>query len=103
VKPDQTDHLSPALSRAVAHVMRDEVLPAITAVIERALANRPSVPQAEFITINETLRALNINRTQCYRLFARGALTPIKMGRSTVVYRDDLHQFVERLRHEAQR
>lgn len=89
------------LREAIADALRAELLPALEAAVARAVGARSSAPTSgrpEFVSISQALHVLHVSRTQIYRLFAQGELTPIKRGRSTLVHRDDLQQFVDRLR-----
>jgi hypothetical protein len=61
----------------VVALLRTEVVPMLAAV-KVALSDRPATSQPEFLSVNEALRLLHVSRTQLYRLFRAGELTPVK-------------------------
>jgi excisionase family DNA binding protein len=50
--------------------------------------------------VEETLDLLSIGRTSLYAAVKRGELKPIKFGRKTLFYADDIAAFLARLREE---
>ena len=83
-------------------VLRTEVVPALAA-IQTTLLRSQLPAQPEFASVNEALCLLHVSRTQLYRLFRSGDLTPVKRGRTTLIHRDDLKHFVNQLREKARR
>jgi len=48
--------------------------------------------------VGETIDLLSIGRTSLYAAVKRGELKPIKFGRKTLFYADDIAAFLMRLR-----
>ncbi len=57
---------------------------------------------ARLYRIDEVVNELQLGRATIYRLIARGVLPTIKIGRSRRVAEEDLHAFIEALRHQRQ-
>jgi excisionase family DNA binding protein len=51
--------------------------------------------------VEETVDLLSIGRTSLYAAVKRGELTPVKFGRKTLFYADDIAAFLTRLREAA--
>lgn len=49
------------------------------------------------LTINEAVTISGIGRTSLYQLFKSGDLQPVKVGKRTLIRREDLESFVKEL------
>ena len=57
-------------------------------------------PEPKLYTPDEAQRLLRIGKTMFYSLVNSGRLPTSKIGRSTVVRRDDLEKLIEASRHD---
>ena len=49
-------------------------------------------------TINDAGQELGVGRSTLYELIASGAITPVKIGRRTLIPHDELERYVDTLR-----
>lgn len=54
--------------------------------------------EALLLKVNESAAALGITRSRLYQLMQSGELKHVKLGRSTLIPREELESFVARLR-----
>jgi excisionase family DNA binding protein len=67
--------------------------------LEKAIANRLSPSRSAFLSTKQTCDRLHVSRTQLYRLFKAGKLTPVRRGRrTTLVHVDDADRYIAELR-----
>ncbi len=53
-------------------------------------------PRVENLTVAECARELRVSRPTLYRLFQRGELLRVKVGRRRLIRRRELERFLER-------
>jgi hypothetical protein len=80
-------HLPPQIRCEIAEIVRAEI---------RAAQNPTGT--SEFASIRETLRELNLSRTELYRRVRAGELRLLKRGRRSFISRHEIQGFCDRLR-----
>ena len=56
-----------------------------------------SLSSFQLVSVDEAVRALHIGRTKFYELVADKYITPVKLGRRTLIKASDLQAFIESL------
>lgn len=62
-----------------------------------------STTEPDLLSVTEFCHALNVGRTTAYQIIASGEVTPIRIGRRTLIPRSEKNDLIEKRLAEAKR